>query len=60
MNKKELKEFEKKFGSIKYEGKKYILLEGAEFTSNQLSGNWNYSDVEIGEEYQFQMKAEHL
>ena len=57
-NKMNLEELKNKYGVIEYEGKKYILLEEADFTNGVLPGNWNYNDVEAGEEYQFQMKAE--
>lgn len=45
------------FGEVEFEGKEYQLTSEADFTNRQLPGNWNFNDVEEGEEYQFEMSA---
>ena len=45
------------YGTVVHEGKEYILTSEADFTGRMLPHNNNYNDVEIGEEFDFEMSA---
>jgi len=45
------------FGEVEFEGKEYQLTGEADFTNRCLPGPWNLNDVQMGEEYQFEMSA---
>ncbi len=52
-----LQELEGKYGSVEFEGKKYILANQADETSRLLDYPKNYHEVDEGEEFDFEMSA---
>lgn len=53
-----LKELEQNFGSVEFEGKKYILTAQADFTGRLLPGAYvNLNEAEEGEDFDFEMSA---
>ena len=55
---KEDKKMSIDYGTVKFEGKEYILISQADFTNRLFNHMSNYHQVDDGEEFEFEMSAQ--